>query len=112
MSLRRKLRVLIFDEMELGATGTVTRTLTRTAREVSARITGDVNALHIESYEKRTRHDAKDTQSVGAEAFGLPVLGTQLPYPGIKRIGQDLRFDGTIAGGDKLTVKILVKGKI
>jgi hypothetical protein len=94
----------------VGATDSLTRTLTQTVIEVLALFTRDASPFHIESDGIEIRQDAKETQAVGAD-FVSAVLGTQLPGPGMKIIGQDLRFDGTIAVGDKVTIKSPMNSK-
>ncbi len=95
----------------MGATASLTRTLTRTIIEVLALVTGYASPFHIESHGDEARRDTNETQAVGAEAFVSPVLGLQLPGPGIRIIEQDQHFDGTIAVRDKLTATVSTKGK-
>ncbi|MGB7291070.1 MAG: bifunctional enoyl-CoA hydratase/phosphate acetyltransferase [Thermodesulfobacteriota bacterium] len=101
-----------FKEIEIGASATLTRTLSKTDIEVLALVSGDANPFHIKSENDfEVQSDASATQGVGAEALVSAALGTQLPGPGMKIIGQDLRFYGTIAVGDKLTATVTAKEK-
>jgi phosphate acetyltransferase len=101
-----------FDEIEIGASATLTRTLSKADIEVLALVSGDANPFHVKSEDDLdSQSDANTTQGVGAEALVSAALGTQLPGPGMKIIGQDLRFDGTIAVGDKLTATVTAKKK-
>jgi phosphate acetyltransferase len=101
-----------FDEIEIGASATLTRTLSKTDIEVLALVSGDANPFHIKSEnDSEVRSDESATQGVGAEALVSAALGTKLPGPGMKIIEQDLRFDGTIAVGDKLTATVTAKEK-
>ena len=111
MPLRTKVTNVTFDDIEAGAPSSLTRTLTRTVIEVLALVTRDVSPLHIESYSDEARRDTNEIQAVGGEAFVSSVPGTQLPGPGMKIIEQDLRFDGTITVGDKLSATITTKEK-
>ncbi|HWP90723.1 MAG TPA: bifunctional enoyl-CoA hydratase/phosphate acetyltransferase [Thermodesulfobacteriota bacterium] len=101
-----------FEEIEIGATATLTRILSKTDIEVLALVSGDANPFHIKSEDDfEVQSDANATQGVGAEALVSAALGTKLPGPGMKIIEQDLRFDGTIAVGDKLTATVTAKEK-
>ncbi len=101
-----------FEEIEIGASATLTRSLSKTDIEVLALVSGDANPFHIESENDfKVQSDPNVTQGVGAEALVSAALGTRLPGPGMKIIGQDLRFNGTIAVGDKLTATVTAKEK-
>lgn len=101
-----------FDEIEIGASATLTRTLSETDIEVLALVSGDANPFHITGENDfELPPDAGATQGIGAEALVSAALGTQLPGPGMKIIGQDLRFRGEITVGDKLTATVTAKEK-
>lgn len=103
---------LTFDEIEVGATESLTHTLTQTEIEVLALVSGDANPFYIqEEGASEARADGNITQGVGAEAFISAVLGTKLPGPGMKIIEQNLRFHGTITVGDELTATVTAKKK-
>lgn len=61
MPLRTKVQGLTFDEIELGATASLTLTLTRIVIEVLALVTGDASPFHIESDGKETEKDLNET---------------------------------------------------
>lgn len=100
-----------FDEIEIGASATLTRTLSATDIDALALVSGDANPFHLKSEnDLEDQSDLSATQGISAEALVSATLGTQLPGPGMKIIEQDLRFNGTIAVGDKLTFKSPAKG--
>src|SRR5579884_277197 len=103
---------LTFDEIEVGASESLTHTLTQTEIEGLALVSGDANPFYIqEEGATEARADVNITQGVGAEAFISAVLGTKLPGPGMKIVEQNLRFRGTIAVGDELTATVTAKKK-
>lgn len=101
-----------YEEIEIGASATLSRTLSKTDIEVLALVSGDANPFHLKSENDFAgQSDASATQGVGAEALVSAALGTQLPGPGMRIIRQDLRFSGVIAVGDKLTATVTAKEK-
>lgn len=103
---------LTFDEIEVGATESLTHTLTQTEIEVLALVSGDANPFYTqEEGAAEARADGNITQGAGAETFISVVLGTKLPGPGMKIVEQNLRFRGTIAVGDELTTTVTAKKK-
>jgi phosphate acetyltransferase len=101
-----------FDEIEIGSSATLTRTLSRTDIEVVALVSGDVDPFYVAGNgAARERADAGTTEAAGAEALIAAVLGTRLPGPGMKIVRENLRFRGRIAVGDKLTATVTAKEK-
>jgi phosphate acetyltransferase len=96
-----------FDEIQIGAEASLTRTLSQTDIEVLALVSGDVDPFHVEGNGAAgVRADARTTEAVGAEALIAAVLGTQLPGPGMHILRGDLRFRGKIAVGDQVTATV------
>ncbi len=105
---------ITFEEIDVGATASfTTRTLSKEAIEFMALLSGDVNLFHIIQGEEvpKVQLETDIAQAVGAAALVSTVLGTRLPGPGMKILGQGLRFHGTIAVGDKLTATVAAKEK-
>jgi phosphate acetyltransferase len=95
-----------FDEIAIGDTANLTRTLSRDDVSLFAAISGDVNPTHIGSLGLLTAH------SMWAGALVSAVLGTKLPGPGTVYAGQSLRFHRPIAAGDTLTTRVTVTEKV
>jgi phosphotransacetylase/acyl dehydratase len=101
-----------FDEIQSGASATLTRTLSQTDIEVLALVSGDVDPFHIEGNGAAgVRSDASTTEAAGAEALIAAALGTRLPGPGMTILREDLRFRGRIAVGDTLTATVTAREK-
>jgi phosphate acetyltransferase len=103
---------VIFEEIQPGASASLTRTLSQTDIEVLALVSGDVDPFHVAPDGNATvRSDASTTEASGAEALIAAVLGTRLPGPGMKILRENLQFRGRIGVGDKLTATVTVKEK-
>jgi phosphate acetyltransferase len=100
-----------FDEIEPGATATLTRTLSQTDIEVLALVSGDVDPFHLSGNGKKLERDETTTEAAGAEALIAAVLGTKLPGPGMKIVREHLHFHGRIGAGDKLTATVTAREK-
>jgi phosphate acetyltransferase len=101
-----------FDEIQPGASASLTRTLSPTDVEVLALVSGDVDPFHVEANgSAAVRPDASTTEAAGAEALIAAVLGTQLPGPGMKILRESLQFRGRLRVGDKLTATVTAKEK-
>jgi phosphate acetyltransferase len=101
-----------FDEIQVGASASLTRALSQTDVELLALVSGDVDPFHVAGNGAAgARADASTTQAIGAEALVAAVLGTRLPGPGMKILREDLRFRGRIAVGDTLTATVTAQEK-
>lgn len=96
-----------FDEIEVGAAASLTRTLSPADIEMLALISGDVDPFHVGGDGAApVAPDASTTSAVGAEALIAAVLGTKLPGPGMRILREDLQFRGNLAVGDQLTATV------
>ncbi len=112
MAESRSLTNVTFDEIEIGASANLSRTLSQTDIEVLALVSGDADPFHVAADGAgEIRRDSSTTEASGAEAVVAAVLGTKLPGPGMRILREDLRFHGRIAVGDKLTATVTAKEK-
>jgi phosphotransacetylase/acyl dehydratase len=101
-----------FDEIQVGTSASLDRTLSQTDIEVVALVSGDVDPFHVVGNgAAAARPDARSTEAAGAEALIAAVLGTRLPGPGMKILRENLRFCGRIAVGDQLTATVTATAK-
>jgi phosphate acetyltransferase len=101
-----------FDEIQVGASASLDRTLSQTDIEVVALVSGDVDPFHVVGNGATgVRPDSSSTEAAGAEALVAAVLGTRLPGPGMRILREDLRFRGKIAVGDQLTATVTATAK-
>jgi phosphate acetyltransferase len=101
-----------FDEIQIGQTAQMTRTLRPQDIPLFAAISGDVNPTHLdpEFAKKGPMHEVVGHSMWGGALFSA-LLGNQLPGPGTVYVRQDLRFHRPIAVGDTLTASVTVKEK-
>jgi phosphate acetyltransferase len=95
-----------FEEIQIGDSASVTRTLTRDDIALFAALSGDLNPTHAGSMGMVTAH------SMLSAVLASAVLGTKLPGPGTVYAGQSLRFHKPIGSGTTLTLTVRVRKKI
>ena len=95
-----------FDEIKVGATETVSRTLTATDVEALALAAGDVEGFHLEGGSPDERISA---QGAAAIALVAGLLNRRLPGPGSAIIGTAFRYAGACHIGDTLTATVTAK---
>lgn len=98
-----------FDDLRIGDSASLTRTLTHKDIELFAVMSGDVNPAHLdEEYAKSDMFHKVIAHGMWTGALISTVLGTQLPGPGTIYLGQSLRFLRPVGLGDLVTVKLTV----
>ena len=103
---------LTYDELQVGQSARLLRTLTADDIQAFAAVTGDVNPAHMNpAY-------AQDTLFHGIIAHGMwsaglisALFGTEFPGPGTIYLEQQLRFKQPVRVGDTLTVVATVLSK-
>jgi phosphotransacetylase/acyl dehydratase len=99
-----------FDEIDVGASDTVVRTLTATDVEALALAAGDVEAFHLDLTPGAVA-EAATAPGAAAVALVAGVLNRRLPGPGSAIIGTHFRYAGKIRAGDTLTVVVTARTK-
>lgn len=98
-----------YDELRIGDSASMTRTLTRRDIELFAAVSGDVNPAHLdEDYARGDMFHRVIGHGMWSGALISSVLGTQLPGPGTIYLGQSLRFLKPVGLGDSVTVTLTV----
>jgi phosphate acetyltransferase/phosphate butyryltransferase len=101
-----------FDELQVGDSATLARTLTQKDIELFAIMSGDVNPAHVdEEFAKSDMFHKIIAHGMWGGALFSTVLGTQLPGPGAIYLGQSLRFRRPVGVGDTITVTVKVVEK-
>jgi len=102
-----------FDEMQVGDTASIVRTLTYKDIELFAIMSGDVNPAHVdEEFARSDMFHGIIAHGMWGGALISTVLGTQLPGPGAIYLGQSLRFRRPVCIGDTITVTVRVAEKV
>lgn len=101
-----------FDEIQVGDSDTLTRTLTEKDIQVFAIMSGDINPAHVDiEYAQSDMFHKIIGHGMWGGALISTVLGTQLPGPGTIYVGQTIRFKRPVGIGDTLTVKVTATDK-
>jgi phosphotransacetylase/acyl dehydratase len=96
-----------FDEIKVGDSATLTRTLSEQDIMLFAVMSGDINPAHVDpDYAKNSQFREVIGHGMWSGALISTVLGTQFPGPGTIYLGQDLRFRRPVGVGDLITVKV------
>lgn len=102
-----------FDELQVGDTASIVRTLTYKDIELFAIMSGDVNPAHVdEEFAKSDMFHRIIAHGMWGGALISTVLGTQLPGPGAIYLGQSLRFRRPVCLDDTITVTVRVAEKV
>src|SRR5690349_24265892 len=103
------LQILYFEDLSVGMTETVSKTVSSNDVVGFAELTGDRNPIHL------SEHFAAKTSFGGRIAHGLytaglisAVLGTRLPGPGAVYVSQTLNFRAPVRIGDTVDVSVTV----
>jgi len=97
-----------FDEIEVGASETVARTLTATDVEALALAAGDVEGFHIEGGAIEDRLFAQGAASI---ALVAGLLNRRLPGPGSAIVSSHFHYAGVCHVGDTLTATVTASAK-
>tara|TARA_R110002096_G_scaffold115073_3_gene249270 strand:- start:6656 stop:8050 length:1395 start_codon:yes stop_codon:yes gene_type:complete len=101
-----------FDEIAIGDSAEITRTLKSQDIELFAVMSGDVNPAHVdEAYAKSDRFHEVIAHGMWGGALISAVLGTELPGPGTIYLNQSLSFRHPVGLGDTVTVRVTVTEK-
>jgi len=101
-----------YDEIKVGDSATLTRTLRPQDIQLFAIMSGDVNPAHVDpEYAHSSMFHEVIAHGMWGGALISTVLGTEFPGPGTIYIGQTLRFSRPVKVGDTITIKIACKQK-
>ena len=101
-----------FDEIAVGDSASLARTVTQRDIELFALASGDVNPAHMDpAYAATDMFHHVIAQGILEAGLISAVLGTELPGPGTIYLGQDLRFLHPVAIGDTITATLTVTEK-
>ncbi len=103
----------VFDELTIGKSAQLIRTLTLEDIELFAIMSGDVNPAHVDAeYAKNDMFHKIIAHGMWGASLLSTVLGTELPGPGTIYLDQTLKFEHPVSLGDTITVTLEVVKKI
>jgi len=103
---------ITFDEIKIGASASLTRTLSFADVELFAIVSGDMNPAHVDTEFARSDMFHKViAHGMWSGALISSLLGTELPGPGTIYLNQTLRFLAPVGLGDTVTAVVKVADK-
>jgi 3-hydroxybutyryl-CoA dehydratase len=94
------------DELKVGDSAQVSKTVSETDIYLFAGITGDFNPAHVdEAYARGTFFGTRIAHGMLTAGFISTVLGCHLPGPGAVYLRQEVSFLGPVKIGDTITAK-------
>jgi len=103
---------ITYDELSIGQSATLTRSLTLDDVRAFAAVSGDINPAHLApAYAEQTIFHGVIGHGMWGGSLISAVLGTQFPGPGTIYLHQDLDFTKPVRIGDTLHVTVTVVAK-
>lgn len=110
--LPQAIRNRTFDEIAVGDSASLERTLRLEDIGLFAVMSGDLNPQHLDAeFAASTRFHGVIAHGMWGAALISAVLGTRLPGPGTVYLGQTLRFRAPVRVGDTLVVSVTVTAR-
>jgi len=101
-----------YDEIKVGDSASLTRTLTLEDIQLFAAVSGDVNPAHLDpEYAAGDMFHKIIAHGMWSSGLISAVLGTKLPGPGTIYLSQSLRFTRPVVPGDMITASVKVTDK-
>ena len=103
------LRILYFEDLSVGMTETLSKTIASSDVVGFAQLTGDRNPNHLsEHFAAKTTFGRRIAHGLYTASLISAVLGTRLPGPGAIYISQTLNFRAPVRIGDTVDVTVTV----
>ena len=103
------LRILYFEDLSIGMTETLSKTISSSDVVGFAQLTGDRNPIHLsEHFAAKTSFGRRIAHGLYTASLISAVLGTRLPGPGAIYISQTLNFRAPVRIGDRVDVTVRV----
>jgi 3-hydroxybutyryl-CoA dehydratase len=97
------------EDLEIGQTAELRRTVTAADLDAFAAVTGDSNPVHLdEAYAAATPFKGRIAHGMLSAGYISAVLGTELPGPGAIYVSQTLNFRRPVRIGDEVTAEVKV----
>jgi 3-hydroxybutyryl-CoA dehydratase len=97
------------DEIQVGQSAELAKTVTETDIALFAGVTGDFNAVHIDAVAAaQSRFGERIAHGMLSAGFISAVLGMRLPGAGSVYLSQSLKFTKPVRIGDTVTARVEV----
>ena len=99
-----------FDELTIGMSATLSRTITETDVHNFSGVSGDTNPIHLnEGFAKQTPFGRCIVHGMLTASLISAAIGTKLPGPGCIYMNQTLKFLAPVYVGDTVCAVVTVK---
>jgi 3-hydroxybutyryl-CoA dehydratase len=103
------LRTLFFEDLSVGLSERLSKTVAASDVVGFAEVTGDRNPIHLsEHFAAKTPFGTRIAHGLYTASLISAVLGTRLPGPGAIYISQTLNFRAPVKIGDTVEVEVIV----
>ena len=100
---------MTINEMNIGDSRSMAKTVTETDVYLFAGISGDFNPAHVNEEESsKTMFKGRIAHGILSAGFISAVLAMQIPGPGTIYLGQELKFTKPVRFGDTITATCTV----
>jgi 3-hydroxybutyryl-CoA dehydratase len=100
---------LPYETINIGDSGSITKTITNEELIQFAKLTGDVNPIHFDDeYAKTTQFQGRIVHGMLVASYISTVLGTKLPGKDTIYLSQYVQFKRPVKIGDTLTITATV----
>jgi len=95
------------DELRIGDSAQISKTITEGDIELFARATGDFNPVHLDAaYAEKTMFKGRIAHGLLSVGFFSAILGNILPGHGTIYLSQEVKFLAPVRIGDTITAKV------
>jgi len=99
-----------FEDLSVGMTASITKTITTEDIELFADVTGDRNPVHLDDdWAQATRFKGRIAHGMLTAGLISAVMGTRLPGPGNVYLKQVLEFQAPVRPGDIITATVTIR---
>ena len=101
---------LFLEDLSIGQSAELVRTVDERAIELFAEVTGDNNPVHLDAeFAATTPFKERIAHGMLSAGYISAVIGTRLPGPGAIYLSQSLRFRRPVKVGDPVTTRVTVQ---
>ena len=99
-----------FEDLRVGMTDVISRTVTESDIVLFAEMTGDTNPVHLDqAFAEQTMFKGRIAHGVLGAGLISAVFGTKLPGAGCIYVDQNLRFRAPVRIGDTMVARVTLK---
>lgn len=100
-------RSLFFEDLALGQSASLMRTVMAGDVDLFAEVSGDTNPIHLcETFAADTRYGQRIAHGMFTASLVSALLGTRLPGPGAVYLSQSVQFLAPVRIGDVVTARV------